>query len=103
MSLLHVARQGERGIRYKFYWPSIGTDELAYRLLRWVALFLYAQIEKHPILVEKAAAHLSCSGEINLSEKQRKEGWRSAKDEAGHWYAYFEAGDANFPESGSTT
>ena len=92
---MHGAQPGEYRNRDKPYRLSIEIDKIAYRILRWGAVFLHAQIEKHPILIEKAAAHISWSGEINLSEKQRKEGWRSAKDEAGYCYAYFEASDTN--------
>jgi len=103
MSLLDVAPVRECDTRDEPYRLSIVIDEMAYRLLRWVVLLVHAQIEKHPIIFEKTVAHLSFSGKINLSENQRKEGWRSAKDEAGYWYAFFETGDANEPGSSSAT
>ena len=68
----------------------MGIDGIAYSLLRVLVLFVDTIIGKCPILIEKGAAVLLCSGRINLSEKQGSDGWRTTLDEAGYFYAYFE-------------
>lgn len=95
MSIVDVARPHEHRPEHTTYRISVVIDEIAYRLLRWSVLFVNAQLERHPILIERAAADMTSFGKINLSEKQRQDGWHTAHDEGEYYYAYFQDSTAN--------
>src|SRR5690349_20467443 len=91
--MLGLAQQQDGGFEHsadRHQLSSVG-DWLAFTALRTVVFLL-----NRTLLVEKWL-HRPCYsglGKINLSEKQRQDGWCVAEDNAGYNYAYLKEGGA---------